>query len=560
MIRAEEPGQVREALEAIEGAIANGLCAAGFLTYEAARAFDSALVTRPQGTLPLLWFGLYERSESVELPQTGSEPGSPAPPREWRPTVDPADYRASVARIHERIAQGDTYQVNFTWRLETDFESDPWPFFLARANRHHTGYAAFVDTGDHAICSFSPELFFRLDGSKLVCRPMKGTARRGLYPADDDRRREELRGSAKNRAENVMIVDMVRNDLGRIARPGSVATPQLFEIETYPTVLQMTSTVEADTESSLTEILTALFPSASITGAPKIETMKTIAELENRPRGIYTGAIGWAGPERQALFNVAIRTAVIDRATQSAEYGTGGGIVWDSEPEAEHAEGLTKTLVLDAEPPPFSLLETMRWQSGTYHLLDRHLGRLADSAAFLGFEFDEVRVRAQLRELSERLARSTASSPRRVRLLLARDGSIEMEHHEISEPKPSWALELAREPIDSEDRSYFHKTTERSAYDAFRRAAPAADDVLLWNGAGQLTETTLANIALRLGGSWYTPPVACGLLAGTQRAEFLAEGRLIERVLTLEDLEQADALAVVNSVRGWVPADLMRVY
>ncbi len=575
-LRAESAAEVRPALDEIESATQKGLYAAGFLSYEAASAFDAALVTRPAGALPLLWFGIYETCEFVELPRPlrppdGSRPADAAP--QWEPSLTLDEHRSSVDRIRERIALGDTYQVNFTWRLKAPFDGNPWTFFLALADKSPSRYAAFVEFGaasgasGHAICSLSPELFFRLDGSKLVCRPMKGTSRRGLYRAQDDERSRELRESAKNRAENVMIVDMVRNDLGKIARPGSVETTRLFEVETYPTVLQMTSTVEAATDSSLVEIMTALFPCASITGAPKVETMKIIAELEDRPRGIYTGAIGYVGPNRQALFNVAIRTVHLDRDAGCAEYGTGGGIVWDSEPEAEYLEGRTKALVLAPGPPNFSLLETLRWENGEYHLLRRHLDRLADSADFLGFDYDESHVRSKLRRLSERLAERLAEHParrlrgpipliQRIRLLLSRAGSVRLEHERIDEENRPWTIELAQEPIDPDSQFLYHKTTEREVYDSFRRRAPNADDVLLWNPAGELTEATVANIALQLEGRWVTPPVACGLLAGTQRAELLAHGRLTERVLTLGDLDRADSLALLNSVRGWIPARL----
>ncbi|MCP4200626.1 MAG: aminodeoxychorismate synthase component I [bacterium] len=549
-IRAVRVEEVLPAVAEIESAAQRGLYAAGFLSYEAAPAFDTALVTRPAGSLPLLWFGIYKTCEKVALPDS---PASGNSSRRWQATLDLDRYRSMVSRIRERIAHGDTYQVNFTWRLRTAFTSAPWPFFLDLVTRDRTRYAAFVDTGEHAVCSFSPELFFRLDGSRLTCRPMKGTSRRGLYRQDDRARSRGLRDSVKNRAENVMIVDMVRNDLGRVALPGSVETSRLFDIETYPTVLQMTSTVQAKTESSFLEIMTALFPSSSITGAPKVETMKIIAEFEEHPRGVYTGAIGYLGPNRQALFNVAIRTAHVDRSAGTAEYGTGGGIVWDSEPDAEYLEGRAKTLVLAPKLRDVSLLETMRWsREEGYYLLRRHLDRLADSADFLGFAFAEDRAIDALEGLAESLPRRS----HRVRLLLSHSGLIDVEADELEERTEPWTIGVAHEPIDPGNRFLYHKTTAREVYDSFRRSAPDLDDVLLWNPAGELTETTLANIALQLDGNWLTPPVACGLLAGTLRAELLESGRIRERVLTLHDLGRADSIALLNSVRGWIPAGL----
>src|SRR5215216_834014 len=359
----------------------NDWYAAGFLSYEAAPAFDTHLQTHASNVLindhallslqepsdseqfanfPYLWFGLYPEPRVVTLPKPIQTEETLA----WLPALDHETYRLAIAQIRDHIAEGRTYQVNYTMRLQTDFTGKAWDFFLHLAQSQNN-HAAYIETERYIICSASPELFFQLDGDTITCRPMKGTIQRGRTTSEDQGQSEWLKNSAKNRAENVMIVDMLRNDLGRIAEIGSIRVPQLFEIERYPTLWQMTSTVTAKTSLSLTQILAALFPSASITGAPKVSTMRIIKDLETTPRRVYTGSIGYISPQRKAKFNVEIRTALIDRQTQEAEYGVGGGIVWDSTSADEYAEALLKARVLTEQPPQFSLFETILWTPET---------------------------------------------------------------------------------------------------------------------------------------------------------------------------------------------------
>ena len=348
--------------------------AAGFISYEAAPAFDKAHLTKPVTGLPLLWFGLYPAPRPITLPK----PDSAKPNLSWLPTVDRDTYNTAIEKIKNYIAEGQTYQVNYTMRLLAEFNIDPWNFFLHLAQTQNN-HAAYIDTGRYVIASASPELFFQLDGETITGRPMKGTVKRGRTTLEDQEKAEWLHKSEKNRAENVMIVDMIRNDLGRIAKTGSVNVPELFTTEKYPTLWQMTSTVQAQTEASLTKIFTALFPCASITGAPKVRTMQIISELETTSRQIYTGSIGYIAPNRKAKFNVAIRTALIDRQTQTAEYGIGGGIVWDSTSTDEYAEALLKARVLTEETPQFSLLETMLWTpEAGFFLREKHIARLLE--------------------------------------------------------------------------------------------------------------------------------------------------------------------------------------
>ncbi len=340
----------------------NGWYAAGFVSYEAAPAFDPAFTVRAPGGLPLLWFGLYSepRSSPTLLPAP-TDAGFAF--ETWSSSVMRPAYDAAIDKIKTHIANGETYQVNYTYRLGSQFTGNPWSLFAAMLQAQPVEYPAYIDIGRHVICCASPELFFQRNGDHVTCRPMKGTAPRGRTLAEDEANAAALRASPKQRAENVMIVDMLRNDLGRIARSGSVQVPALFQTERYQTLWQMTSTVTAQVSTSFAELFAVLFPCASITGAPKVRTMRIIAALEDTPRGVYTGVIGFLVPGRRAQFNVAIRSAVIDRETGHAEYGVGSGVVWDSTAGDEYAESLLKAKALTAPQTNFSLLETLRWTS-----------------------------------------------------------------------------------------------------------------------------------------------------------------------------------------------------
>jgi para-aminobenzoate synthetase/4-amino-4-deoxychorismate lyase len=546
--------EVLPTLAAVEEAVAGGLHAAGFLAYEAAPAMDGACRTHAAGTLPLVWFALFREMVEDEVPAAEAADGFFAGP--WRGSITPAQHRQAVERIKDYIARGHTYQVNYTFRLRASFQGDPWEFFLRLCRSQRARYGAYLDNGQQAICSASPELFFSLDGEVLTARPMKGTAPRGLTSADDRRQRQMLAGSLKDRAENAMIVDMMRNDLGRVARRGSVRVVSAMDVEKYPTVLQMTSTVAARTSAALVEILRAAFPPASITGAPKFRTMEIIRELETGPRGVYTGSIGYLSPGRQARFNVAIRTVAVDRRRGEAEYGVGGGIVWDSVAAAEYAECETKAAVLTAELPPFELLETLLYEGPRgYFLLERHLRRLAESAEYFDFAFDPAEVCRRLDDL----AAGFHSAAHRVRLCVGRQGRIALEAAPLpAQPSSApWRLRLAQRPIDCRNVFLYHKTTCRSIYEAACSTHDDCDDIVLWNERGEATETTIANLVVRKEGRLATPPVRCGLLPGTFRAHLLETGEIAEEVVTLDDLRQTSELFAVNSVRKWLPAVLV---
>jgi len=344
----------------------------------------------------------------------------------------------------------------------------------------------------------------------------------------------------------VMIVDLLRNDIGRISEVGSVEVPRLFDVERYETVWQMTSTITSRTCASMPEIFASLFPSGSVTGAPKIRTMQIIRDLERFPRGVYCGAFGWLAPGRKAEFNVAIRTAVIDKGNGTTRYHVGGGITWDSSAEAEYDECRVKAIVVTKPRPRFELLETLLFDQG-YFLLDDHMARLGESAEYFDFSFDKDKARTLLAER----ASTFANIPRKVRLLMERDGTIRIEHGPIT-PLENVRLALAARPVDDRDVFLYHKTTHRTVYENAKSSELNCTDVILWNQRGEITETTIANIALKIDGEWLTPPVSSGLLAGVMRGHLLREGRLREAVLHKTDLGKASAIAIFNSVRKWI--------
>jgi para-aminobenzoate synthetase/4-amino-4-deoxychorismate lyase len=561
VLTASTPEGVTAALLEIEEATRAGLWAAGFLAYEAAAAFGLAVLP-PSSGLPLLWFGLYTEAEPVDPPVFPE--GVPLPLLSWTPRLDPSLHAQALHNLKEHIARGDTYQVNFTFPLSARPTADPWIHFCSLVQAQRPGHAAYLDTGRFVIGSVSPELFFDWDGDRLLTRPMKGTAPRGRTGREDDACVLALAASEKDRAENLMIVDMLRNDLGRVALPGSVQVSRLFSVERYPTLLQMTSVVEARTRASLPEIMAALFPCASVTGAPKFRTMEIIAEAERAPRGVYTGAIGCVGPGRKALFNVAIRTVVFDRQTGEAGYGVGSGVVADSSAAGEYAECMLKARILSE--PPFRLLETLRWtpEEG-FFLGDAHVDRLLASADFFGGRASRPNLEAELRAFAMRLR-----GPSRVRLLVDLDGRVELECSPLEGRGLVCDLEseftiqdltpvaIARTPIDERIPWLYHKTTRREVYDRALGEDPEVEDVVLWNSRGEVTESCRANVVIDLGEGLVTPPVDCGLLAGTMRAELLRRGQVREQAVKAADLPRARRLFLVNSVRGVCPARLVK--
>lgn len=550
VLETRDLSEVAGIMESVEKALSDGFYAAGFVSYEAAPAFQPEMAVHPGAELPLVWFGIFNKPEApAPEPETGEFSVS-----EWRLASSKEQYMHGISRIKDAIEEGHTYQVNYTERLHAGFSGNDRAFYRQLARNQRAGFGAYLNIGKYRILSLSPELFFRVQDGKITTKPMKGTVTRGRNLKEDRENAERLLASEKERAENLMIVDLLRNDMSRLTASGSVKVAKLFEVETYPTVLQMTSTIEADLipDLSVFDWFKALFPCGSITGAPKISTMQTIAELEGSPREVYCGAIGFITPQKNAVFSVPIRTVVIDAEKETACYGVGGGITWDSTSQGEFEELHAKAKVLTAQRPEFSLLESLRLEDGEYPLLSYHLKRLEESAAYFGFPVNAKQVEQQLAKLAGQFSEGT----HKVRLLVDRTGACTLEVQPAAPVVGPVKAALAHAPIDSADPFLFHKTTHRKVYETALQGADGTFAVLLWNEKGELTEFTIGNLVVEKDGRFFTPPVGCGLLAGTFRQQLLDSGKITEQVIMRDSLEEWDAIWFINGVRGWLKTEL----
>jgi len=552
---ADDLDEVIGVVESAAAASADGLWVAGYVSYDAAPAFDASLVARRDGGLPLACFCAY-RAIAHEGPPTTEVPAKYAISR-WTPLVERGEYDKAFTQVHEHIEFGDAYQVALTFPLRASFSGAADGLYRDLVGSQRPAYAAHLWHDTTHIVSVSPERFFEVAGGRIVTRPMKGTRPRGRWSAEDDSLRADLASSEKDRAENLMIVDLIRNDLGRIAEFGSVQVDEMFAIERYPTVWQMTSQVSAELrkDATLVDVFAALFPCGSVTGAPKSRSMEIIADVEPHARGVYCGTVGFIPPGDGldgASFNVAIRTAVVDEVEGVVSYGVGGGITWSSDVDFEYEEALAKAKVLTASRAVPGLIETIRWDEG-WVWLDSHLDRLAESADYFSIdlsmrdlivELDRVAgtlggpsiVRIEL--LAETLELSVAEAPAR----FARGPGPDSE---------AVAVAVDLDPIDMGDPRLYHKTTDRRFYEHRRRRHPDAGEVLLTNEHGDITEGTISNVAFLIDDVWRTPPVSDGLLPGVMRRHLLADGVIEEGSVSLAGARDADAVAVFNSVRGW---------
>ncbi|MDH3348476.1 MAG: aminodeoxychorismate synthase component I [Desulfobulbaceae bacterium] len=490
------------------------------------------------------------------------------------PNISQQEYLRAINRIKNYISAGDTYQVNYTFKLDFSFSGSPAAFYLDLRNNQSVSYGAWIRTGGRDIMSFSPELFFRADKHAITVKPMKGTMKRGRTREEDGRLCQELANDPKNRSENVMIVDLLRNDLGRLLHEsggGEVRPLSLFDVESYETLLQMTSTIEGVTSSkdefSLQKTFEALFPCGSVTGAPKVRTMEIIRELEKVPRGVYCGAIGYWGPDN-CVFNVPIRTLTLQDGKGSM--GIGSGIVHDSDPENEWKECLLKGNFLSAPRPDFQLIETVLWYpEAGYWLLDFHLARLLDSAAYFLFSPDLKAINDQLSQLELQL--KEAGQPSRIRCLLHQDGLFELSSTILEQP----FVEPTISPVDSNhtlpivtfstcrtetnNPFFYHKTTNRSLYNKERELALKNGfyEIFFLNTDDQVTEGSISNIFIKRDEKLFTPPLSSGLLPGTLRRLLLEQGQVEEKVITKHELETADAIYMGNSLRGLIQVRLV---
>lgn len=548
---AQTPQDVPALLERVERHSRDGDWVVLALAYEAAPAFEPGLAVHAPGETPVAFAAAYAApAPGPTPPVAGNFAATP-----WRCQLSRERYDLALADIRENIRQGEVYQVNFTVPLTSRFSGDPAAWFDALAREQAAPYSCRLDCGRYTLLSFSPELFFSRQGETVAVRPMKGTMPRGRTPEEDAAQAAALAACPKNQAENRMITDLMRNDLGRIARPGSVRVPECFTVTRIATAWQMTSTVAAAVprETGLTRLLAALFPCGSITGAPKQSAMRLIRRLEPFPRGFYTGAIGHIAPGGDCVFSVAIRTVVLDRLTGLGRFGVGGGVTYDSTARAEYEECRVKAAFLHSPATPFELLETLRLENGHFAFCDEHLARLAGSAAYFGFRHRPEAVRAAL----ETVRREHPRTRRRVRLLLARNGAVRTMSFSL-EPRARRLLLLgwAETPVDAGAAGLYHKTTRRGLYDRALADQPDCDDVLLRNTAGEVTESCRANLVAEIDGRLVTPALFCGLLPGTFRQRLLARGVVAEARLRPADLAAASRLWLINSVRLWMPARL----
>lgn len=541
--------EVIPCLKQVQDAVEEGYYAAGYLSYESAPAFNEKFKVHSNHKMPLLWFGIFKEASEKTVQSNGKYQMDP-----WNISTTIDDYHKSIQSIKRAIKNGVTYQTNYTTRLYSDFQGDDIAFFEKLKRAQTSQYSAYLNIGDYRILSASPELFFHLNGDTIITRPMKGTIKRGKTVEEDKRNAKWLYNSEKNRAENIMIVDLLRNDLSVIAQPTSVHVPKLFEIEQYPTVHQMTSTIQAKVkeQTNLVDIFGALFPCGSITGAPKISTMEIISELETTPREVYCGAIGFITPKKEAIFNVPIRTVVIEEKTGIAAYGAGGGITWDSTETGEYEEMLDKARLLEEERPDFRLLESLLLEDGEYFLLEKHIHRLSNSADYFGIPMNDEKVKAALLKY----AKGYVNGRYKVRLLFSKNEEIELEAAPITNPNVPVKVKFANEPIDKENPFYYHKTTNRMGYNRFSKEERIYD-LLLWNDSNELTEFMNGNVVLEMDGMLWTPPIKCGLLAGTYREFLIQTGKIKEKVLYVEDINRAESIWFINSVRKWLPVEFV---
>jgi para-aminobenzoate synthetase / 4-amino-4-deoxychorismate lyase len=569
IISASVPGEVNAALAAVAAGLTRGLHAAGFFSYELGYCLEPKLTTLlpDSRSVPLFWIGLFRAPQPLDDAATRAwldahGAAERAKISDLRLSWSRDQYREAFNRVEDYIAAGDVYQINLTLKYLFALEGHPLALYAALRRKQRVAYGALIHTEDLDILSLSPEVFFRREGKHMSTRPMKGTAPRGRTPREDARTKTWLAMDEKQRAENLMIVDLLRNDLGRVAKIGSVEVTDLFTVETYRSVHQMTSGITAELRSDmgLKDMLRALFPCGSVTGAPKVRAMEIIRELEGGPRGIYTGAIGHIAPSGDAQFNVAIRTVVLSRGR--GEMGIGGGIVADSKEESEFEECLLKAQFLTKADAPFELIETLRYERAKgFHLLERHLARLQSSAHHFGYPFSREKVMTALEAEAARVISPVAL----VRLLLAEDGTITATSTAIELPTRDtvWRFVISDQRVDEKDPFFYHKTTRRQFFDGEmerQKSQTSCDEVVFLNKKGELTEGTRTNLFIEIDGRLFTPALTCGLLPGTLRDELLDLPRAAasEAVLTPQDLLDADRIYLGNSVRGLVRAELMQ--
>ena len=540
-LKTKDIKEVKPLLDELEAYQNEGYYAVGYVSYEAAPAFETKfqVIDGPLMSEYLLYFTVHETVQTEPIPLTYDPITLP---KSWQELTTAEEYKAAIEHIHHHIRQGDTYQVNYTVQLQQNLTADPFAIYNRLVVEQNAHYNAFIQHDDVSIISISPELFFKKDGDKLTTRPMKGTTNRGLTTETDLAQARWLAQDQKNRSENMMIVDLLRNDMNRISKIGSEDVKSLCQVEQYSTVWQMTSTIETQLlpNSRLSDVFQALFPCGSITGAPKIATMEIIKKVEKQPRGVYCGAIGILVPQGPSIFNVAIRTLQMEGT--KAIYGVGGGITWDSNWEAEYEETKQKAAVLYRQNPKFDLISTGRIHQGKLLFLEEHIKRLQESSRYFDYPFNAEKAHYQVEALCQSLDLNTDY---RLKMSLKKDGELKFEHSQLTNLSDDFCqarLVEQRHPLDSPYT--FFKTSYRPHLNI------EPHEQIYYNHEGQLLETSIGNIVLKIEDQLYTPPVHLGLLNGIYRQSLIAENKLKEKVLTVKDLKQAQAIYGCNAVRG----------
>ncbi|MFC1517028.1 aminodeoxychorismate synthase component I [Candidatus Margulisiibacteriota bacterium] len=561
LISCTSPSDVSKTIKKAEYFQNKGYWVVGFLSYEAGYAFEK-IKTKKNYKFPLVWFAVFKAPNKKEAFSDLAGGQEELKIENISLNTSKKRYIQKIKQIKQAIASGFTYQVNYSMRYSLQMQGEPYQLYKKLKKQQGTDYSAFIQAPEFSILSLSPELFFKVNGREIIARPMKGTIARAAKHSEDKKHAEILRQDPKNRAENLMIVDLLRNDLGRICKFGSVYTQKLFSIEKYNTLFQMTSTISGALKQrvGLLDILKNIFPSGSITGAPKIETMKIISTLEKSDRRIYTGAIGCLAPNGNQVFNVAIRTVLLHKQQKNnyqGELGVGGGITYVSDPLAEYAEAKLKGKFLTGGlESPVELIETMLLEKGQIFLLELHLKRLKRTANYFNYILPLNKIRAVLRELP----RSNSATKRyKIRLLLKKDGSFNISCTPEQKFRPQGRARLSGIQLNSKNEYLKYKTTKRQVYDAeYKKAQQAGmDDVIFCNEKGEITEGAVSNIIVQQNGRKYTPPLSAGLLPGTYREHLLKSGVLKEKKIMIKDLKSTEQVFLCNSVKKIWPVELV---
>lgn len=540
-LKTRDLAEVTDLLAQVESYQEQGYYVVGYVSYEAAPAFEEKLAVHKAPLLAeyLLYFTVHDRVETSPIPLTYEEVNLPS---KWREQTSAENYEKAISQIHHHLRQGDTYQVNYTVQLKQDLSANPFAIYNRMVVEQEAGYNAYVEHDEMAVISMSPELFFEQNDRELTTRPMKGTTQRGLTDQEDLAQASWLEQDPKNRSENMMIVDLLRNDMNRISEVGSEHVERLCQVEQYSTVWQMTSTIKSQLREDvdLFAIFRSLFPCGSITGAPKIATMEIIKDLEPQPRGVYCGTIGLLLPNGGRIFNVAIRTIQLHRG--KAIYGVGGGITWDSTWESEYREVHQKAAVLYRKQARFQLITTGKISQKQLLFEDQHLERLTKASRYFAFPFDPEELR---QKIEEECQACDSHQDYRLRISLSKSGEMEVSRQILSPLSPSfYKAKLFLQEADLNQSFTYFKTTHRP------HLSLGEQEKIYHNKSGELLETSIGNLVLKINGKLYTPPIRLGILSGIYRQHLLEIGQVDEKVLTLADLNQAEAVYGCNAVRG----------